>query len=479
MKAGTAFSTDDRGDEARLLATFEQQRRASRAEPPPGLAERREMLGEIETIIDRHGDEVVRTIAADYNGRARQETEVAELYTVRAAVRHMRRRLADWMRPERVAVALPFKPSRAEIRRVPLGVVGIVAPWNYPFQLAMLPLATALAAGNRVMLKPSELMPRTGDMLRERLGERFPPERVSVHPGGLAFAERFVGLPFDHLFFTGSPEVGRKVALAAAVNLTPVTLELGGKSPAIVAADADLRSAAEAIVYGRLLNAGQTCVAADYLMVDRRVHGAFAAALGAAVRRMYPDPARNDQYSSILTSRHAARLDALVADARSLGAVVTQLGETLPDEPCRYVPVIVDQARPGMRVLQEEIFGPLFSIVPVDGIADAIKLINELTRPLALYFFGRDTRPLDRLLERCVVGGVTVNGVFLHMAQENLPFGGVGESGYGAYHGEDGFLQLSKRVPVFHQSRLSSVTRMFPPYGVTFDRLSRIMRLIS
>ena len=408
------------------------------------------------------------------------ETQVGELQTVRAAVRHMIRHLGRWMRPERKRVALPFAPSRAEVRRVPLGVVGVISPWNYPFQLAMLPLATALAAGNRVMLKPSELTPRTAALLQDMLDDLFEAEQVSVHQGDATLGRAFSELPFDHLFFTGSTAVGRAVAQAAAANLTPVTLELGGKSPAIVAADADLTKAAEAIALGRLFNAGQTCVAADYVIVDAAVGDALVQALRRAMARLFPNPAGNADYSSLITRGHAERLEAMVADAVAKGGTVIRPDEKgTSDDPCRFEPVIVAAATPDMRVMQEEIFGPVLPILRVDDAAAIPDVLNAAGRPLALYWFGRDRQPLEAILERCPVGGVTVNGVFLHMAQENLPFGGVGESGQGSYHGEDGFLQLSKKVPVFTTSPLSPVGGMYPPYGDGFRRNYRLMRLLT
>jgi coniferyl-aldehyde dehydrogenase len=463
-----------------LAERFAAQRRAFAADSNPPLAARRERLDRLLALIDDNEEALVAAVDADFGGRAAQETRIAEIFVARRAVVHARRHLARWMRTRRVATALPFLPARNRLAPQPLGVVGVVSPWNYPVQLTLCPLAAALAAGDRALLKPSELTPRTSALLAELAAKYFEPDLVSVVVGDADAGKAFVALPFDHLLFTGSTAVGRQVAAAAAANLTPVTLELGGKSPAIFDASCDLAKASARVAAGKLFNAGQTCIAPDYLLVPRGQADAAAAAIAAATARLYPKLAANPDYTAIISARHRSRLVALVAEAREAGARIVEInpaGESFADSG-RLAPTLVIGAPQTTRLMREEIFGPLLPIVEYDAIDDAIAFVNRGERPLALYWFGRDAARRERVLRETIAGGVTINDCMLHFAQEGQPFGGVGASGVGAYHGEWGFRTFSKLKPAFHQSDWSGFPLLRPPYGKITDwALAALKRL--
>jgi coniferyl-aldehyde dehydrogenase len=384
------------------------------------------------------------------------------------------------MRTRRISTALAFQPGRCEIRPQPLGVVGVVAPWNYPYQLAIGPAIAAVAAGNRVMIKPSELTPRFASLLQDMVARAFAPEEMTVVTGDAELGKDFVALPFDHLIFTGSTAVGREVAKAAAANLTPVTLELGGKSPAILGADCDLARAADSLVIGKMLNAGQTCIAPDYALVPRAQLPAFADAMQRAVARRYPGLERNPDATSIVNERHFARLQHLLEDARVRGARVVPLADAQDAAGRRIMaPALVFEVTDRMEIMRQEIFGPLMPVLPYDSLDEAIAYVNARERPLALYWYGHDKAARDMVLGRTISGGVTVNDCMWHFGQEELPFGGVGASGMGAYHGEAGFRAFSKDKPVFHQSVLSGVPLLYPPYGRMFEFMAKVLRVIT
>jgi coniferyl-aldehyde dehydrogenase len=372
------------------------------------------------------------------------------------------------MRPQRRRTALHFQPGVARVHYQPLGVVGIMSPWNYPISLAVMPLATAIAAGNRAMLKPSEFTPATNQVLAAMLRETFPEDQVAVVFGDAEIGAKFAALPFDHLIFTGSTDVGRSVVRAASDNLVPVTLELGGKSPAIVESGYSLAKAAASIALGRLANAGQTCIALDYALVQEGEIQSFAEAYKQAVRRLYPGGVLDAAYGSIINARHEGRLWAMIADARQKGARVIEIGTEVAADAGRertLPPILVLEAISEMTVLQEEIFGPILPVVAFRNIDDAIAFVNARPRPLALYLFGDDRDSRRRVLERTTSGNVTINDTMLHYAVEDLPFGGVGASGIGAYHGHEGFKTLSHAKGVFVQSRFNLTGLVRPPFG--------------
>jgi coniferyl-aldehyde dehydrogenase len=462
---------------AQLAQALEAQRRSFAADSNPSPAARRERLRRLSRMLRDHAAGIRDAISADFGLRAAEETDLLEHFTSLEGISHARRHLRRWMRPERRAVAWWSLPGRARLLRQPLGVVGIIVPWNYPLYLAVSPLVAALAAGNRAMLKMSEHSPRFGALFESIVGRTFAPEEVLVVNGDAAVARAFSALPFDHLLFTGSTAVGREVMKAASANLTPVTLELGGKSPAIVAAGFDLEEAAHRIMHGKLVNAGQTCVAPDYALVPRGLVNRFVDACRSATRAYYPSLATNPQYTSIASGPHYRRLEACIEDARNLGASIHRLHDEPPDaERRRLPPVALTDVTDAMRVMQEEIFGPVLPVIGYGAIDDAIDFVNARPRPLALYYFGATDAALDRVLARTVSGGVTVNNAAFHVVQEDLPFGGVGPSGMGEYHGRAGFDRFSKLKPVFYDRRLSATALLRPPYGRTFRAVLRLLR---
>ena len=477
-------------DPGSLRNLFDAQHHASRAHPVVPLALRRERLLKVQALLDTHGAALAAAVEADFGVRSPQLTEVADFLVLQTLLAGALTHLPRWMKPVKVRTPLYLQPSRARLMRQPLGVVGVISPWNYPLQLALAPLVTALAAGNRVMLKPSELTPKTSALLAELLGQAFAPDEVCVVQGDGAlaaeFAAEFAALPFDHLFFTGSTAVGRKVAAAAAANLTPTTLELGGKSPCIIDASCDMGQAALKIAHGKLLNAGQTCIAPDYVLLPRGQEAAFGAAFARAVTQLFPAIVGNPDYAAIINAHHHERLQALLAQAEGAGArlQVVNGGQAQAGAGSgkgmgasrQMAPVLVFDAPPECKLLNEEIFGPILPVLAYDSLDEAIEYVNARPRPLALYWFGSDAAQRDAVLARTVSGGVTVNETLMHIAHPALPFGGVGDSGWGAYHGQAGFLRLTQQKPVLLQSRWSRSDWFYPPYG---KRLAWVLGLVK
>ncbi len=470
---------------ARLLALLERQRAAFIGDMNPSAAVRDDRLARLAAMADKHSKSIIEAIDADFGHRSAHETRMAELLIVNSSVRHARRHLKSWMKAPRVPTALHYLPAGNRLMRQPLGVVGIVAPWNYPLQLAVTPAVGAIAAGNRVLIKPSELTPRFSELLQRMVGESFAEDEIAVVLGDAETGRAFTELPFDHLFFTGSTAVGRLVAQAAAKNLTPVTLELGGKSPAILDPSCDFATALPRVAFGKLLNAGQTCIAPDYALVPKVRIDAFVEELQRAVAALYPRLADNPDYTSIVSDRHFARLQGLLEDARAKGARIVTInpaGETFEPAKRKHPPTLVLGATPEMKLTQEEIFGPILPVIGYDRIEEAIAYINRRDRPLALYWFGADRASRDKVLSQTISGGVTVNDCLWHIAQEDQPFGGVGASGSGAYHGEWGFHTFStftKEKPVFSQSRFNGMFLMYPPYGKTIERMLALLKRVA
>jgi coniferyl-aldehyde dehydrogenase len=465
-----------------LQSCFEAQRRAFAAAPNPTVAVRRNRLDRLLVLAEHNEDAIVAAIAGDFGTRSPQETRLAELFMVTVGIRRARRHLARWMRQRPVHTPLYLQPGRSYLLRQPLGVVGIISPWNYPFQLAILPAVAALAAGNRVLLKPSEFTPRTSDLLARLIGQHFDADEFAVINGGPDIGGRFAAMPFDHLFFTGSTAVGRKIALAAAANLVPVTLELGGKSPALIGANADIAALAPRLVTGKLLNAGQTCIAPDYVLAPASRVDALVQAIGTSVRAFYPTLAHNSDYTSIVNDHHYDRLAHLVEDARDKGANVIQVNpanEPLDKGERKFPPTILIGVADDMAVMHEEIFGPILPIEAYGSLDDAIARINARPRPLALYLFGADRRTRRRVLEQTNAGGVTIDDTLWHFSNEELPFGGIGASGMGAYHGERGFLTFTHEKPVFAQPRVALAWMLQPPYGKRFEAVLKLLRKIA
>ncbi|MDX2218752.1 MAG: coniferyl aldehyde dehydrogenase [Burkholderiales bacterium] len=435
-------------------------------------AARKDRLDRLEALLRANADTLSEAISRDFGHRSRHETQLLELFPSLEGIKHTRSHLKTWMRPQRGFASLWFMPARIELRPQPLGVVGIIVPWNYPLLLAVAPLASALAAGNRVMVKMSEFTPSTGELFARLIATAFPEGDVVVINGGPETGRAFAALPFDHLLFTGSTAVGREVMKSAAANLVPVTLELGGKSPAIVADDFPLDLAAERILFGKCLNAGQTCIAPDYVLLPRGKEEAFIEAARQYVATRYPDLGAD--YSAIVNPRHRARLRDWLAEARAAGANIRKLSDATADE-TKLAPVVVQNAPAGSRLMQDEIFGPILPVIGYSTLDEAIRHVNDRPRPLALYVFSHDDDTVEKVLSSTISGGVSVNETLMHISQESLPFGGVGPSGMGHYHGKFGFDTFSKLKPVFRQSRFNGLKLFHPPYGKRFETLVRLL----
>ena len=471
----SAFDTPDT-DTASLSGLLERQKAAAIRDMNPDRAVRDERLRKLDAMVRKHGDRFCELVSQDFGHRPAMVGRIGDVMAVRSAVRYARKHLKGWMKTRRVGTSVAFMPGSCRIISQPLGVVGIIGAWNYPLQLTLSPLVGALAAGNRAMLKPSELTPLFAEALKQAIAETFAEDEVTAVTGGPAVGRAFAALPFDHLVFTGSTRTGRLVAEAAAKNLTPVTLELGGKSPVIVDPSADLAVTADRVAFGKLFNAGQTCIAPDYALVPRPMVEPFVEALRDAVTKQYPTIAANPDYTSIVNDAHFSRVTGLVDDAKARGARAVEIGSAGAGNTRTIAPTLLLDVTDEMGVMQEEIFGPVLPILAYDGIEDAIGRINARPRPLSLYWFGTDDANRDKVLRETISGGVSINETMMHVVQEGLPFGGVGPSGTGHYHGEHGFRQLSKEKPVFYQSRrFSSAGMLNPPYTGFTRRLVKIL----
>lgn len=448
---------------------FAAQRAAYAANPMPAADQRQQWLKALRELLSDERQALIDAISADFSHRSADETLLAELMPSLHGIHYASRHLKGWMKSSRRKVGMAFQPASAKVVYQPLGVIGIIVPWNYPLYLAIGPLVGALAAGNRVMLKLSESTPATGQLLKTLLGRIFPEDLVCVVLGEADVGVAFSRLRFDHLLFTGATSIGKQVMRAAAENLTPVTLELGGKSPAIVSRDVPLKDAAERIAFGKTLNAGQTCVAPDYVLVPQDRVGAFVEAYRQVVNSFYPTLADNPDYTAIINERQLARLNGYVSDATSKGALLIPLFEQ--GQGRRMPHSLLLNVTDEMTVMQDEIFGPLLPIVPYQDLDQAFAYINQRPRPLALYYFGYDKREQDRVLHETHSGGVCLNDTLLHVAQDDMPFGGIGPSGMGHYHGHEGFLTFSKAKGVLIKQRFNAAKLIYPPYGKSIQKL--------
>ena len=459
--------------EATLETTLATLRNAWQRQRP-SLTQRRADLQRLRATLKQHLPEMAEAIAADFGHRSRHESLLADGMTVLGEIDHLLRHLRTWSRPRRVGAGWRLWPARAEVRPTPLGVVGVIAPWNYPVNLALVPLATAIAAGNHVLLKPSEHAPRTAAFLRRLLAEVFPAERVAVVEGGAEVAAALAALPLDHLLFTGSTAVGRKVMAAAAANLTPLTLELGGKSPAIVCPGYPLDRAAARLASGKWFNAGQTCIAPDYVLLPQADAPALVEALRGQVRERYGDfSGELADYTRIINAGQYARLRGWLQEARERGVQIIELATVDPvraDAERLIPPTLVLDPPADLALMREEIFGPILPVLGYRTLDQAIMGIAARERPLALYPFSLQRAEVERILAGTVAGGITVNDTLLHFAANGLPFGGVGASGMGAYHGRAGFDALSKLLPILWQRQRSATDLLKPPYA-RIDRL--------
>ena len=465
--------------DSELKRIFTLQKESYRAAPFPSYDERAANLDKLIRLTEAHEDKFVEAISADFGNRSAHETVIAEVVVTVSGAKLAKKSLKKWMRPRGVATPLHMLPAKSRLEPQPLGVVGIISPWNYPVQLALAPAVAALAAGNRVIIKPSELTPRASEALKEAIASEFDESVCAVVTGGVELGQAFTETPFDHLLFTGSTGVGIRVAQAAAKNLTPVTLELGGKSPAIIDDSADLAKATQSIAHGKMLNAGQTCVAPDYVLTPQDKLANTVDGIASAARTLYPEIDTTDDYTSIVSDRHFERLKNLVEEARDRGAEIVEVGSANSLHPQRKLPLtLVVNPPKDAGVMREEIFGPILPVLSVASRENAVAHVNDGERPLALYWYGEDAESRDRVLHETVSGGVTVNDSLWHVAQEHLPFGGVGKSGLGAYHGEAGFETFSHMKPVFYQSRFASASLLHPPYTAKTDKIISMVRKI-
>jgi coniferyl-aldehyde dehydrogenase len=461
-----------------MLAVLERQRTAFTAARPEALSVRYDRLERCATMLKEHGEAFAKAMSADFGHRSHEQSMLTDIMPSVSIVRYSQKRMKRWSRPEKRHVNFPLNllGARAEVRYEPKGVIGIVAPWNFPVGLTMAPLAQAFAAGNRAMLKPSEFTERTSELMQELFPRYFAEEEVAVITGGPETGQAFCGLPFDHLLFTGATPIGRHVLHAAADHLVPVTLELGGKSPTIFGRSADLQRSAERVALGKMMNAGQICLAPDYMMVPEELEDRAIAAVAAGVSSMYPTLLANDDYTSVINRRHRDRLAGLVEDAREKGAeaiVVNPGGEDFAGTNGNKMPLtILRNVNDDMRVMQEEIFGPVLPVKTYRAIDEVIDYVNAHDRPLGLYYFGQDKAEAEKVLTRTISGGVTVNDVIFHVSADDLPFGGIGPSGMGSYHGVEGFRTFSHARAVYRQPKvdLAKLAGLRPPYGAATQR---------
>jgi coniferyl-aldehyde dehydrogenase len=465
-------------DERTMRATLEFQRAAALAAQPEPISVRKDrMTRAIAMLVDNAAD-FCTALNEDFGGRSHQQSMLTDIMPAVNALKHARKHVDSWARDERRKPLFPLSliGGKAKVMFQPKGVVGIIAPWNYPVGMVMVPMACILAAGNRVMAKPSEFTPQVTALFETLVPRYFAADEVAIVSGGADVGQAFSALPFDHIIFTGATSVGRHIMRAAADNLTPVTLELGGKSPVVIGQSADMAKAADRIILGKMMNAGQTCLAPDYLLVPKSQEADMIGALKVAAASQYPTIATNPDYTAVVNDRHFARLSGYIDDAKAKGAeviVVNPANEDFSAANNRKMPLhILRNVTDEMAVMQDEIFGPLLPVMTTEHTNSAIDYINAHDRPLGLYYFGKDSAEENLVINRTTSGGVTVNDVVMHVAMDDLPFGGIGPSGMGHYHGFDGFKTFSHARAVYRQSPLDvgKIAGIKAPYGPVADK---------
>jgi len=464
-------------NELDFKAVFEEQRRRYRAAPNPPYQERKRKLERLERALHVRRDALKCALEADFRKSA-AEAEISELVVTFGEIKQARKCLDAWMKPVRVKTPLSLFGSRAEIRYEPKGVALIMAPWNYPVYLTIAPLVSALAAGNRVIIRPSEKAPATRDVIAAIVADAFVPHDVACIGGDVDTAEALLALPFDHFFFTGSARVGKRVMRAAAEHLAGVTLELGGKSPAIVDVDADLAVAANQIAWGKFMNAGQTCVAPDYVLVHESIERDFLERMSRRIEAMYgaTDDARaaTNDYARLIDDASFARVDGMLRETIARGAAVQIGGKT--DVAQRYIaPTVLSNVGFDAPIMREEIFGPVLPVIAYASLEDALGRISARPKPLALYAFSKNRVTIERILGGTSAGGTLVNDTLLHLVNPHLPFGGIGESGVGSYHGIFGFKAFSHERAVMYQAKGALSTRLAPPFTAKTRALMALM----
>ena len=447
-------------------------KQACQAQPMPSLAQRRSRLTALKSALLAHKQALCDALALDYGQRSDYDSLVADILPCVMQINYSLKRLKGWMRPARRHPGLLLAPARVEVHYQPLGVVGIMVPWNFPVMLSLGPLIGAIAAGNRAMIKLSEFTPHTNAALRTLLAQVFDDDEVVLIEGDAGLAAAFSTLPFDHLLFTGSTAVGRLVMAAAAPQLTPLTLELGGKSPCLIAPDMPLALAVERMIFGKSLNAGQICVAPDYVLLPRGQEQGFIEAYQTHFRRLYPKGLDSPDYGSIINAAQYERLTAWLAEAKQAGAQAHPCASPARDDGARrLVPHLLTEVPGHCQLMQQEIFGPLLPLVPYDSIEEAIAYVAARPRPLALYLMSLDETLQSRLIRETHAGGMAINECLFQVAADDAPFGGIGPSGMGHYHGHEGFLTFSKAKTVLRRGRFSTGSLIHPPYRRWYQRL--------
>jgi len=461
-------------DAASMNAVLAAQKAAYLRDGAPSAELRIDRIDRCIALLIDHRKAIEDALNEDFGSRSREATTFTDVAGSIGPLKHARDHLKKWMRPEKrktTPAILGLLGAKAEIQFQPKGVVGVISPWNFPINLTFAPLAGLLAAGNRAMIKPSEFTPATSALMAQMFGSVFSPEEIAVITGGPEVGQAFSELAFDHIIFTGATSIARHVMRAAAQNLVPLTLELGGKSPVIIGESADMGVAAARVMFGKTLNAGQICLAPDYVLTPRDKLDGFVAEAQGAVKKMFPTIKDNPDYTAIVAQRHYDRITGYVEDARAKGARIIELkpdDEDLSQQEHRKIaPTLIIDPTDDMKVMQEEIFGPVLPVKTYGKLDEALAYINSHDRPLGLYYFGADQAEQDKVLTSTTSGGVTVNDVIMHVAQEDLPFGGVGPAGMGSYHGVDGFREFSHRKSVFTQIKkdIGPLQMLRPPYG--------------
>ncbi len=455
-----------------MQAILDRQKKAYLADGAVSAELRIDRIDRAINILKKHGTALSEAMAADFGHRSLDQSKMTDIDGAIGPLEHAKKNVRKWMRPEKRKVMFPLGifGARGRIEYQPLGVIGCISPWNFPVQLTFAPLAGIFAAGNRTMIKPSEFTTQTSELMKTAFAEEFDEEEVAVLTGGPDVGGAFSRLPFDHLLFTGATSIAKHVMRAAAENLVPVTLELGGKSPVIIGRSADMELAATNIMAGKTMNAGQICLAPDYVFLPEESRDEFVEHARNSVAKMFPDIKDNPDYTSIVNERHYDRLNGYLDDAREKGANVVEINPANEDfsqqEHHRIPPTIVLDPSDDMKIMQDEIFGPLLPVKQYTDVQETIDYVNDHDRPLGLYYFGQDNGEENKVLTHTTSGGVTVNDVIMHVAQEDLPFGGVGPSGMGSYHGYDGFKNFSHAKSIYSQSKTVSklAAAMRPPY---------------
>lgn len=456
-----------------IADTLRAQKAAYRQNPAPALSERLDRLARLRRTLVKHQDEICQAINDDYGNRSIHETKIGEIMTCLDHISYNSKHLARWIKPSKRHISAMHQPAKGWVQYQPLGVIGIMAPWNYPLLLSVGPLICALSAGNHAMIKISSASPRFGKVIERALAEVFPASMVAVINGGGAISDAFCRLPFDQLTFTGSTSVGKTVMAAAAENLVPVLLELGGKSPVVVHESAPMQDVAERLAFGKLWNAGQTCVAPDYVFLPRGKTNEFIAQMRKMISKAYPSLRNNVDYTSIVNAKQLNRLEGYLDDAREKGAQIIEINPASEDlrGSGKIAPTLIAGLTDDMQVCQNELFGPILLIHEYDHIDETVEYINDRPRPLAMYYFDYNNERAEALSLRVHSGHFGVNAVLTHVAQDDLPFGGVGASGMGKYHGHEGFLTMTHSRSVMIKPKLYALRMILPPFNKPIHKI--------